>query len=329
MGQMVLADDDLGIYTKVAGTTQDFDDAANRCSATPRIAHELDVDDSAIEFRQSRNAPPTDVALFDSAESKFLCEPWRQLMPGRNLHFVLDARVVRQHDISPCPIAKQANEGGMRAVQDSHDAALGPLRARYAAAPLNLHEDVVTVHGVLDRVSSDVHIAIELRDRSVGHHKPVAVGMKDQTARDFISTGQAGLWAVGRGSGASRLLLVVFSVSFTPSQAIAAARHLLDGTALFQFRKHFEQRPRVRLFQAQAFGELLDRSRLASKLQKTQYVIGAEARGARHEVGAFQGGANLPLEIVDTFLASPELFSGFRDYMSRPTHEPASRPPSD
>jgi hypothetical protein len=90
----------------------------------------------------------------------------------------------------------------MRAVQDSQDAPLSALRARHAAAPLNPHQHVVAVHRVLDRVSTDIDIAVELRDGRIRNHKPVAVGMKDQPALDFIATGQAGLWAF-KGEGGS------------------------------------------------------------------------------------------------------------------------------
>ena len=86
----------------------------------------------------------------------------------------------------------------MRAVQDSQDAALGALRARYTAAPLNLHQDVVSVHGVLDGVSSDVHIAIELGYRDFWHYKTIAVGMEDQPALEFISIDRNRLQALRR-----------------------------------------------------------------------------------------------------------------------------------
>src|SRR2546430_3009114 len=121
---MVLADDDFGVYTEFARAAQDFDDAARGSGAAPRIANQLDVDDGAIEFRKTRNAPPAEAAFIDPAESEFLGEAWRQFMPCRNFHFVLHTSVVRQHDIVARAIAKQTNEGGMRAVQDSHDAAL-------------------------------------------------------------------------------------------------------------------------------------------------------------------------------------------------------------
>src|SRR5205809_4575204 len=37
--------------------------------------------------------------------------------------------------------------------------------------------------------------------------------------------------------------------------------------------------------------------------------------------GAFPQGASFPGQIVDTFLVWAELFSAFRDYISRPTHD--------
>jgi len=94
--------------------------------------------------------------------------------------FVLDANVVGQHDVCIRAVTKQANDGGMGAVQDSNDAALGALRASDASEPLNLHQDVVAVHGVLDGVPRDEHIPIELRDGDIGNNKAIAIVVKHQ-----------------------------------------------------------------------------------------------------------------------------------------------------
>src|SRR5215472_13334254 len=154
----------------------------------------------------------------------------------------------------------------MRAVQNSQDAALRALRARYAAAPLNLHEDMVAVHRVLDCVAPDIHIPVELRDGSVWHYKSVAIGMKDQTALDLIATGNPQLWVRSRGGGSSRLLLTGFWVRPARRQTIATAGQLLNGAAFLQFGEHFEQGPSVRFLQPQAFGKLAGGDRFAPKL---------------------------------------------------------------
>ena len=112
-------------------------------------------------------------------------------MAWRNFYFV-HTRVVRQHNISAWAIAKQTDDGGMRTVQDAKDTTLGALRARDAPAPLNLHQDVVAVHGVLDGVARDVHVAVKLRDGSIGHDEAIAIGVQDQPTLELIAISEPG-----------------------------------------------------------------------------------------------------------------------------------------
>src|SRR5438477_447259 len=113
--------------------------------------------------------------------------PARERVAGRNLHCVLDARVVGEDGISACAVTKQADDGGMGAVQDAKDSALGALCPRDAGPPLHLYENVISVHGVFDGIARDVHVAIELGNGSIRNHKAITVGMKDQAALQFIA----------------------------------------------------------------------------------------------------------------------------------------------
>src|SRR2546429_6415950 len=80
------------------------------------IARQLYVDHGAVEFCQPRNAPCTKAAFVNPAESQFLSKPHCELMPRRDYHFVLNARVVRQDNVSVRSITKQANDGRMSPV---------------------------------------------------------------------------------------------------------------------------------------------------------------------------------------------------------------------
>jgi hypothetical protein len=62
---------------------------------------------------------------------------------------------------------------------------------------------------------------------------------------------------------------------FAAREAVAAAWKFLDGTALFEFGKHFEERAIVGFFQVKAMGDVAGGRGSASNLQKTQYVIRA------------------------------------------------------
>ena len=186
-------------------------------------------------------------------------------MPRRDYHVVLNARVVRQDNVSVRSITKQANDGRMSPVQDSNDSAFGTLQAGETSTTLKLHQHVVSMHGVLDGVSRNVHIAIELRDRGIGHHKPIAVRVQDQAALEFIAVGSGGLRTLGNAGGASGLGTSV-PVGLSPWQAIPAAGQLFDNAAFFEFGQHFEQRPSIGLPKGQALGNLTSRCGYASKL---------------------------------------------------------------
>ena len=59
----------------------------------------------------------------------------------------MDARVVRQHLIAVRAVAEEADERGMFALDNLHDAAFG---AAVGAAAVDAREHVIAVHGVAD-----------------------------------------------------------------------------------------------------------------------------------------------------------------------------------
>src|SRR6202158_2853063 len=165
MREMMLADDDLGINAEIAGTPENLDDAAGRRCASVRIAQQLHVHDGSVQFIQPRDAPRSDAGFIRAAETQLLPQPGGQFVAARNLHLVLDSNIVRQDDILLGAVAKQTDHRWMRAAQDSNDAAFGTLRAGNAAQTLNLCQNVVAVHGVLNAVARNENIAVELRHR--------------------------------------------------------------------------------------------------------------------------------------------------------------------
>ena len=75
----------------------------------------------------------------------------------------------------------------MSAANNANDATLGAARARDPAQPNNAGNDRVSVHGVIDMVARDEDIAVDVRERYVGHHKAIAFLMKHQAALDFVA----------------------------------------------------------------------------------------------------------------------------------------------
>jgi hypothetical protein len=59
-------------------------------------------------------------------------------------------------------------------------------------------------------------------------------------------------------------------------EPVPTAGDFLDGAAFFEFRKHFEQRSRIGLFEMQRLDNLVGGGGIAPNLQKTQYVIRTE-----------------------------------------------------
>src|SRR6185369_6744159 len=174
MGQLVLADDDLGVDADFAGASENFDDASAGGQAALRKAQQLNVDNGAIELVKMRDAAAAQAALVGAAEADFLGKPGSEFLARGNFDVVLHAGVVGNDEVGPGTrrVVEQTHYGGLRAVEHAKDAALG---ARAAGTRQDLHGDVITVHGVFDCVAGDEDIAVELRRRGVEDDEAVAV----------------------------------------------------------------------------------------------------------------------------------------------------------
>src|SRR6267154_2776253 len=117
--EMMLANDDLGVDAEFARTAENFDDAAGRRSAAVRIAEQLDVDDGAVEFVETRDAPGSNAGFIRAAETELFPEARCQLVAARDFNFVLDANVVRKDHICAGAIAKQTDDSRVSTVEDS------------------------------------------------------------------------------------------------------------------------------------------------------------------------------------------------------------------
>src|SRR5712692_6570584 len=121
----------------------------------------------------------------------------------------------------------------MRPAQDSKDAAFGTLRPGDAAQTLDLCQNVVAVHGVLDGIAWNENVAVEVRHGRIRHDEAIAVVVKDQAAFYFIATRERrGLRMARRVVGlflAGRLLF-----RLAAREPVSPARQFLDGAAFLE-----------------------------------------------------------------------------------------------
>ena len=92
-----------------------------------------------------------------------------------------DARVVGENDVAVRAVAEQADERGMRALEDLHHAAFG---ATVGAAADDAREDAIAVYGVGKIFATDVKVAVHAWDRRIGDEKAVAIAVRDDAARN-------------------------------------------------------------------------------------------------------------------------------------------------
>src|SRR5262245_1299896 len=177
--QVMLADDDLGIDTKVARLPENFDYTSDWRNSTARKTRQLDVHHSAIEFGHAPNSTGPRASLVRLRGAVFSLQFRCKFIAGGNLHLVLNAIVVRQYHIALRRITKQPDNCGMSAIEDPNNSALCPLAVwpRTDAAKFDLN--VVAVHGVADRIAWNKHVPVQVGDGMVGHHKAVPILMKD------------------------------------------------------------------------------------------------------------------------------------------------------
>ncbi len=179
--QMMFADDEFNVHADFAGAAEDFENASGGREATFRISHDLNVDDGAIEFREARATGRHWRAL--EARAQLLPQFGSQLIARRNRDLVENAGVVGQNVISVRAVAEKADEGGVLAFDDLHDAAFG---AAVRAAALDAGQHSIAVHRVAKIVATDEEIAVNARNRMFRDEKTVAVAVRDDAAGNQI-----------------------------------------------------------------------------------------------------------------------------------------------
>jgi hypothetical protein len=132
---------------------------------------------------------------------------------------------------------------------------------------------MIAMHGVFNGVARDEHVAVELRNRNIRNNETVAVVMENQPSFYFVAIRERRL------GGLVQWLLASFAAGrvalrLAAWKSVPPAWDFLNGAALFEFRKHFEQRAGICLFELESLDDFGGGCGFAPKLQKTQYVIG-------------------------------------------------------
>jgi hypothetical protein len=264
--QVVLADDDFSVNAEIAGAAENFDDAADRRGAFAGVTDEFGIDDSAIEFRNVREARALARAFF-FAGKKLFAKGGREFFTGGEFDFVLDAGIVGDDDAAARGVTEETDDGGMRAGDDAEDAAFGAAGSGGAAQAGNFGDDVVTVHGVFDEVARDEEIAVEIRNGDIGDDEAVAVLVENEAALDFIAgnglvlgeffTGLFGRrpWLRGGLLGAGSLV-----------KKEAAVGKFFDEAAFFELGEHLEKGAAAGSPDLEGAGEVFQRGGSISKL---------------------------------------------------------------
>ena len=239
--QVVLADDDLGVYAEIAGAAENFDDTAGGRGAFAGVANKFGIDDCAVEFRNVRKSRTFAGAIFFGG-NKLLTESGREFFAGRKFDFVLNARIVGNNYTAARGVTEEADDGGMRASDNADDAALGAAGTGRTAEAGNFGDDVVAVHGVFDVIARNEEVAVEIGDGDVRNDEAVTVLMENEAAFDFVAGNGfvlgkflgrrlwRGTWLGGRLLWAGRL-----------AKKEAAVGELFDEASFFQLGEHLKE----------------------------------------------------------------------------------------
>src|SRR5260370_1384430 len=99
---------------------------------------------------------------------------------------------------------------------------------------------MITVDGVLNGVARDENVDGERRHGGIRHNEAVAVVVKNQAAFYFITTREGrGLGTLQRVLGRFLCRRLLFRLAVR--EAVSSPWQFLDGAALFELGKHFEQ----------------------------------------------------------------------------------------
>jgi len=146
------------------------------------------------------------------------------------------------------------------------------------------------VHGVFHVVPGDEKVAVEIGDGHVGDDKAVAIVVEDEAAADFVAGGGFVFREFFAGRGGSRLRLgsgLLGAGGLREQEAVVGK--LFDKAAFLEFAEHLEEGTAGEFLDLEGVGEVFEGDSTVSKFKKTQDVIRAEARRARHEKDPFPG----------------------------------------
>jgi len=121
------------------------------------------------------------------------------------------------------------------------------------------------VHGIFNLVARNENVAVDVRQRHVGHNEPIPIRMVNQAAADFVTRRCFVLrnlfgCGCGRRTGRGR------RVALGASQQEPLVRQRFHQPAFLQLGQHSQQRAAVTFFHMQRPRQLLQRHRIIPKL---------------------------------------------------------------
>ena len=285
VGQVVFADDDFGVHTKIARASEDFHDAARGARPAARVAHDLGIHDGAVELGEARQAFCLRGLAGLGVHAEPLAEGGRELFTRRNDDFVMHSRVVGKNHVATRAVAEETHDGGMCAMENAEDTAFGSLCAGGAADALDARNDAVAVHRIADCVAADVDVAVQVREGNIGDDEAIAIPMKDEPsayAALFTRGGSlgSGNWRTVRGSDPLRRRR---STGGGPCETIPIAGEFLNVAAFLEFRKRPVEGAKSTFRQAQAGGDFGWIDGCSLNFQEMKDFIAARRHGTFHE----------------------------------------------
>ncbi len=148
--QVVLVDDDGRVDAGLLEPAQHLDDPSQRGAGGRRKSGDLHRD----HFTRRRAAA----------------------LAGPDLHVHDQAPVERDHESVPRIVdVEAAHDGRRRALEDPHDASLGPP---VAAGVLDAHDDAIAVHGLIQVRAGDIDARRPVLERRIGIHEGEPAGIR-------------------------------------------------------------------------------------------------------------------------------------------------------
>ena len=183
MGQMMLADDDFDVHTKIVFPAQDLDDPAARGTGRGRPVGDFHVDHHALQVRSGvETILRADILTNDAMWSCSACG--RRLLQAKGDEDGLGHPLIeRGYRISRRMLVKRimedAHHGWVAAAEDPGDApaapSVGPGRRQF-------YQHLVALHGAIHLVGRNEDVIVTASLAGFRPHKAKAVAMHIQAA---------------------------------------------------------------------------------------------------------------------------------------------------